>query len=42
MQMKIICRRSEVFEELRNAFSVENDGAFFTRQYGYASEKRKY
>lgn len=34
-QFRIICKREDVFEELRNAFKTENKGAFFSKQYGY-------
>ena len=40
--MKLLARSKDAFEELRDAFSVENQQAFFTRQYGYAPESKKY
>ena len=31
-----------MFNELREAFSVNNDAAFFTKQYGYSAPEKKY
>lgn len=34
-RLKIIARKYDDFEDLRNAFSTENPGQFFSKQYGY-------
>lgn len=41
-QFKIICRRTDVFEDLRNTFKTDNPGAFFSKQYGYNTQKYLY
>ena len=41
-QMKVLAKDCRALEELREAFSAENEQAFFSRQYGYASESKKY
>lgn len=41
-QMKVISIRQDLFNELREAFSVMNDAAFFTKQYGYSAPEKKY
>ena len=41
-QMKVISLRQDLFNELREAFSVNNDAAFFTKQYGYSAPEKKY
>lgn len=38
--LRIICRRKDYFDELRQAFSVSNPGAFFSQQYGYKGQER--
>lgn len=40
--MRITSRRKDSFDELRNAFSVENKSAFFSQQYGYKGIPRFY
>ena len=40
--MRITSKSQEAFDEIREAFSVENKAAFFSRQYGYKSETRLY
>ena len=32
---RIICRNSAAFDEIRNAFRVKNDAAFFSERYGF-------
>lgn len=41
-QLRISSRRRDAFEELRNAFSFENPGAFFSKQYGYKVQPKIY
>ena len=41
-QLRISSRRRDAFEELRNAFSFENPGAFFSKQYGYRVQPKIY
>ena len=41
-QLRISSRRRDSFEELRNAFSFENPGAFFSKQYGYRVQPKIY
>ena len=38
----MICRDNSAFEELREAFSVKNDAAFFSERYGYQAKERLY
>ena len=33
--LRLICKHQEIFNELRKAFSVKNDAAFFSERYGY-------
>ena len=40
--LRVVARTRDAFEELRNAFSVENKSAFFSQQYGYRGEPRLY
>ena len=40
--LRIVARSRDAFEELRNAFSVENKAAFFSQQYGYKGNPRLY
>lgn len=40
--LRIICKTVEAFEELREAFSVKNDSAFFLERYGYQAEQKLY
>lgn len=41
-KMKIICKRYDFFEDLRNAFSAPNNSSFFMSQYGYKTESKVY
>lgn len=41
-KMKIICKKYELFEDLRNAFSAPNTSSFFMSQYGYKTESKLY
>lgn len=41
-KIKIICRRYDMLEELRNAFSAPNPSSFFMKQYGYKTEAKIY
>lgn len=41
-KIKIICRRYDLLEELRNAFSAPNPSSFFMKQYGYKTETKIY
>ena len=40
--LRIIYRDINAFDELRNAFSVKNDSAFFLERYGYKAEQKLY
>ena len=40
--LRVICRDNSAFEELREAFSVKNDAAFFSERYGYQAKERLY
>ena len=40
--MKLVTREYQHLEEIRESFSVENDQAFFSKQYGYRVDQRKY
>jgi hypothetical protein len=40
--LRIIYRDINAFDELRNAFSVKNDSAFFLERYGYKSDPKLY
>ena len=33
--MRVLCKRQDLFEEIQEAFSVDNPQAFFSQQYGY-------
>lgn len=39
---RLICRDDKPFNEIREAFSVKNNAAFFTERYGYKSQERIY
>ena len=39
---RIICRDNSAFDEIRNAFRVKNDSAFFSERYGYKAEEFLY
>ena len=39
---RIICRDNSAFDEIRNAFKVKNDSAFFSERYGYKAEEFLY
>ena len=39
---RIICRDNLAFDELRNAFRVKNDSAFFSERYGYKADEFLY
>ncbi len=41
-KLKIICKKYELLEELRNAFSAPNGSSFFMSQYGYKTESKLY
>lgn len=41
-KFKLIAKRYDMLEEIRNAFSVANPSAFIVRQYGYKAEPRLY
>ena len=41
-KMKIICKKHDLFEDLRNAFSAPNNSSFFMSQYGYKTESKLY
>lgn len=38
--MRILCKRSDLLEEIQNAFSVDNPQAFFSQQYGYKGQPK--
>lgn len=38
--MKLMYKRADLFEELQNAFSVDNPQAFFSQQYGYKGQSK--
>ena len=40
--LRIICRDHSSFDEIREAFSVKNDSAFFSERYGYKAAKKLY
>ena len=40
--LRIIYRDITAFDELRDAFSVKNDSAFFLERYGYKAEQKLY
>lgn len=40
--LRIVCRDNDAFEELRDAFSVKNDAAFFSERYGYKAADKIY
>lgn len=40
--LRIVAKNRDCLEELRQAFSVENKAAFFSKQYGYHSDPRLY
>lgn len=40
--LRVICREREAFDQLREAFSVKNDAAFFSERYGYQAKDRIY
>ena len=39
---RLISRDREAFEEIREAFSVKNNAAFFSERYGYKAQERIY
>ena len=39
---RIICRDNSAFDEIRNAFKVKNDFAFFSERYGYKADEFLY
>ena len=41
-ELKILAKHYDSLEELRNAFSAPNSGAFFARKYGYECPKSVY
>lgn len=41
-KFKLIAKRYEMLEEIRNAFSANNPSAFIVKQYGYRAEARLY
>lgn len=38
--LRLSCKRQDLFEELQNAFSIDNPQAFFSQQYGYHGESK--
>lgn len=40
--LKIICKKYDLLEDLRNAFSVPNTSSFFMSQYGYKTASKLY
>ena len=42
MCLQLTSKRQDLLEEIREAFSVDNPGAFFTERYGYKAEKKLY
>ena len=41
-KFKLFAARYDDFDEIRNAFSVDNPTAFFVHQYGYRAENKLY
>lgn len=39
---RLICRDNAAFDEIRNAFRVKNDAAFFSERYGYKQDEFLY
>ena len=39
---RLICKDNSALDEIRNAFSVKNDSAFFSERYGYKANKFLY
>ena len=39
---RLICRDNSALDEIRKAFSVKNDAAFFAERYGYKSDEFLY
>ena len=40
--LQLTSKRQDLLEEIREAFSVDNPGAFFTKQYGYRADEKLY
>lgn len=40
--LRVICRDHDAFEEIRDAFSVKNNAAFFSERYGYKAAEKLY
>jgi len=40
--LKLVCKKYELLEDLRNAFSAPNTSSFFMSQYGYKTEAKLY
>ena len=40
--LRVICKDHGVFEEIRDAFSVKNNAAFFSERYGYKAAEKLY
>ena len=40
--LKVACKKYELLEDLRNAFSAPNTSSFFMSQYGYKTEAKLY
>ena len=40
--MRIMSRRYDAFEDIRDKFSASNDAAFFSERYGYQAKERLY
>ena len=38
--MRILCKRQDLFEEIQEAFSVDNPQAFFSQQYGFRGQSK--
>ena len=41
-EFRILCKNYDIFDEIREAFSVTNPGAFFSQRYGYKAESKLY
>ena len=38
--LRLLCKRQDLFEEIQNAFSVDNPQAFFSQQYGFKGQSK--
>lgn len=39
-RFRLLCKRQDLFQEVQNAFSVDNPQAFFSQQYGYRGQSK--